>query len=565
MHPNLRKIFLGVRRIPSRQEYKFAMLRVEFALLIVFVCAFYVALDLVNGMFRFLQWYGVLLMISLVSVYLNRRGLYMASSLLILIPINIIIFLFADVDHPQGGVYFFFMCISVAGLILFSKASKPLQLFFGVLPVALGFAARLWDFNIIDPPSQDPTIMQINFFANFSIGLLTSVLIIQFLIKRNHESELSLIAGEQAITKTSDALKKSETRYAMALLGSRAGIYEWDVRRNRVDVSDLWKSLLGYSPSEMLDVRLESFLEMVHPDDKERTSAAVMNYVKNHLPYNNEVRLRTKDGSYRWFQDSGVGRTDAEGNLQVVIGSIIDIHERKEAEDKIRLQNELLGKANKELDYFVYSVSHDLRAPLSSILGLTSIYPMAATPHEKDEIIRMISDRAHVLDDFIREVLDYSRNSRLELKLQPTLLWEVVDELLQGLAYMEGYSAIDFRVDIPSDLTVETDRERLKVILSNLLTNAIHYRDGGKASYIAIRAKRNNHSWALEVQDNGIGIRDEHLGRVFDMFYKAHITSRGSGLGLYIANESAHRLKGNLEVESVYGQGSTFRLIVGVI
>jgi PAS domain S-box-containing protein len=563
MHPTLRKLFLGAKRIPSRQEYKFAMLRVEFAFLIVFVSAFYIGLDIINGMLGFLPWYVVMLTIAVVSVYLNRRGHYMAASLFILIPINIVIFLFADVDHPQGGVYFFFMSISVAGLILFSKASIPLQLFFGVLPVALGFVARLWDFNLIDPPSQDPTIIQINFFANFSIGLLTSVLIIQFLIRRNHESELSLTAGEQAITKTSEALKKSETRYAMALQGSRAGIYEWDVRHNHVDVSDLWKSLLGYSPSEMLNVRLGSFMEMVHPDDKERTSASVMNNVKNQLPYNNEVRLRTKDGSYRWFQDAGVGRSDAEGNLQMVIGSIIDIHERKEAEDKIRLQNDLLGKANKELDYFVYSVSHDLRAPLSSILGLTSIYPMATSPHEKDEIIRMISDRAHVLDDFIREVLDYSRNSRLELKLQPTLLWEVVDELLQGLAHMEGYSAIDFRVDIPSDLTVETDRERLKVILSNLLTNAIHYRDGGKKSYIAIRAKRNTNSWAIEVQDNGIGIRNEHLGRVFDMFYKAHITSRGSGLGLYIANESAHRLKGNLEVESVYGQGSTFRLVVG--
>lgn len=563
MHHTFRKLFLGAKRIPSRQEYKFAMLRVEFALLIVFVSAFYVVLNFVNGMRSFLPWYGVMLSIAIVALLLNRRGNYLAASLFILTTVNIVIFLFADVDHPQGGVYFFFMSASVAGLILFSHASLPLQLFFGVLPVALGLVARLWDFNLINPPSQDPVVIQINFFANFSIGLLTSVLIIQFLIKRNHESELSLIAGEQAISKTSDALKKSETRYAMAMQGSRAGIYEWDVRRNHVDVSDLWKSLLGYSPSEMMDVRLETFLEMVHPDDKERASASVMNHVKNHLPYNNEVRLRTKDGSFRWFQDAGVGRSDAEGNLQVVIGSIIDIHERKEAEDKIRLQNELLGKANKELDYFVYSVSHDLRAPLSSILGLTSIYPMAASPHEKDEIIRMISDRAHVLDDFIREVLDYSRNSRLELKLQPTLLWEVVDELLQGLAHMEGYSAIDFRVDIPSDLTVETDRERLKVILSNLLTNAIHYRDLGKTSYIAIRAKRSDHAWALEVQDNGIGIRDEHQGRVFDMFYKAHLTSRGSGLGLYIANESAHRLKGNLEVESVYGQGSTFRLVVG--
>ena len=80
--------------------------------------------------------------------------------------------------------------------------------------------------------------------------------------------------------------------------------------------------------------------------------------------------MRTKNEEYRWFQDTGVGKSDDQGNLLVVIGSITDIHERKMAEEKMFQQNELLAKANKELDYFVYSVSHDLRAPLSSFLGL---------------------------------------------------------------------------------------------------------------------------------------------------------------------------------------------------
>jgi PAS domain S-box-containing protein len=556
----LRKLILGSKRIPSRQDYKFAMLRAEFALLIAFVATFYVVLDIVNGMYSFLPWYGFMFTVAIVALVMNRRGRYTAASLFILTTINLIIFIFADADHPQGGVYFFFMSTSVAGLILFSNSSLTLRLLFGVLPIVLAFVARLWDFHIVEPPSQDPTIVQINFFANFTIGLLTSVLIIMFLINRNRESERSLLAGEQAVMKASEDLKRSEERMGLALQGTRAGIYEWHVQENRVEVSPHWKSLLGYSPSEMLHVTLETFLTMVHPEDAARTSASVMSHVKNQLPYQNEVRLRTREGEYRWFQDSGIGKADAHGALQVVIGSIIDIHERKEAEEKIRQQNELLAKANKELDYFVYSVSHDLRAPLSSILGLTSIYAMSKSPGEKDEIVKMISDRANVLDDFIREVLDYSRNSRLVLKLQPVLLWELVDDLLRGLAHMEGYGAIDIRVDVPSDLTVETDPDRVKVILSNLLTNAIHYRDHGKASFIIVRASRLPDEWNLSVEDNGIGIKREHLPNVFDMFYKAHDTSKGSGLGLYIANEAAHRLHGVLEVASEYGKGTSFKL-----
>ena len=561
----LRNLFLGSHRIPSRQDYKFAMLRAEFAVLIAFVAVFYIVLDLVNGMRSFLPWYGAMIAIAVSSLALNRRGKYALANVFILTTINFIIFIFADMDHPQGGVYFFFMSASVAGLILLSNSASVLRLFFAVLPVALAFVARTWDFHFVNPPSNDPTIVQINFYANFTIGLLTSVLIIMFLINRNRESERSLVAGEQAIVKAAEELKRSEERMGLALQGTRAGIYEWHVKEDRVDVSPHWKSLLGYSPSEMLHVNLQTFLSMVHPEDAERTGASVMNHVRNQMPYQNEVRLKTRDGEYRWFQDSGIEKPDAQDALQMIISSIIDIHERKEAEEKIRQQNELLAKANKELDYFVYSVSHDLRAPLSSILGLTSIYGMSKTAAEKDEIVRMISDRANVLDDFIREVLDYSRNSRLDLKLQPVLLWEVVDDLLRGVAHMEGYDEIDVRVDIPLDLTVETDAERLKVILSNLLTNAIHYRDRGKASYILIKGSRLEQEWYVSVEDNGIGIKPEHLPRIFEMFYKAHDTSRGSGLGLYIAQEAVSRLRGVLEVESVFSEGTTFKLRIPIV
>lgn len=562
MHPTIRNLVLGSKRIPSRQEYKFAMLRAEFAALIGFVAVFYTVLDWYNGMSAFYLWYGFMAGIAVIAVALNRVGRYDAASFFILVTINLIIFLFADVDRPQGGTYFYFMCASVAGLILFSNSKPTIRILFGLMPIGLALLARLYDFNIIPPPSTDTTVSQINFLANLTIGMLTTVLMVTFLITRQRESERSLLGSQHAISTASEALKRSEERYAMALQGTRAGIYEWHVPEDRVDVSVHWRSLLGYSPSELTQLSLEGFLKMVHPDDLARTSAEVQYVVKNQMPYQNEVRLRMKDGSYRWFQDSGIGKSDAHGNLQVVIGSIIDIHERKMAEEKVLQQNELLAKANKELDYFVYSVSHDLRAPLSSILGLTSIYPMSKTQGEKDEIVKMISDRANVLDDFIREVLDYSRNSRLDLKLQPVLLWQLVDELLAGLAHMEGYRSINIRMEIPSDLTVVTDPERLKVILSNLLTNAIHYSDKGKASYILIRAFRGEKEWTMEVEDNGIGIRSEHLPKIFDMFYKAHDTSKGSGLGLYIANEASHRLKGRLEVSSVYAQGTTFRLVV---
>lgn len=566
MSPSFRNLFLGPGKIPSRLDYKFAMLRAEFSVLMAFVSVFYIVLDYINGtLHHFLIWYLTMTAIAVITMLLNRRGNYGGANLVLMGTVNLMIFLFADVDHPQAGVYFYFSTASVAGLILFSKARNPaLPWIFGLMPIALGVTARLIDTNIIDPPSANQATMQVNFLTNFTVALLTLYFIVSFLLNRNRESEQSLIASERAMATASEALKRSEERYAMALQGTRAGIYQWNVKENHVEVSDTWKSLLGYSPSEMLKVTMESFLTMVHPEDAERTSASIMNHVRNQLPYQNEVRLLTRSGEYRWFQDSGIGKSDESGALLVVIGSIIDIHERKAAEEKVRQQNELLGKTNQELDYFVYSVSHDLRAPLSSILGLTTIYPMSKNQQEKDEIVKMISNRAHVLDEFIREVLDYSRNARLEIKFRPMLLWEVVDEVLGGLSHMDGLSTMEVKVNIPSDLTVVSDRERLKVVLSNLLTNAVKYRDRSKASFIVVRAKQADGFWTIEVEDNGIGIREEHLSRVFEMFYKAHDTSLGTGLGLYIANEAIQRLKGSLEVSSTYGEGSIFRIRIPV-
>lgn len=562
MKQALRSLLLGSDHIPSRQEYKFAMLRGEFAILIIVVATFYSVLDIINGMKAFLLWYGLMAAIGIAAIGMNRRGHYQAASYFILLTINTVIFLFADVDHPQGGVYFFFLSASVAGMVLFSSHSKKLQFAFGVLPIILGFTARLADFNIIDPPSQNETIALINFLANFAIGLLTSIVIFAFMINRHRESERSLMASEYGMIKASEKLKRSEERYAMALKGRQAGIYEWFVTEDRVELSEHWKNLLGYQDSDIGFITLDIFMRLVHPDDSARTSAAVQQHMVEKTPYQNEVRLKTKDGSYRWFQDTGIAKTDTDGRLQVVIGAIIDIHDRKMAEEKILFQNELLAKANKELDHFVYSVSHDLRAPLSSILGLTHIYSLAGDQAERDKIVTMVNDRAQVLDRFIREVLDYSRNTRLELHMQPVILAEVIHELLKGLDHMDGIESVNIEMDVPEDVSIVTDRERIKVVLSNLLANAVHYRDPSKKSFIRILGSVSDGALYMEIQDNGIGIRKEHQERIFEMFYKAHDRSEGTGLGLYIVMETIQRLKGTIHVRSEYTEGTTFMLRV---
>jgi signal transduction histidine kinase len=243
--------------------------------------------------------------------------------------------------------------------------------------------------------------------------------------------------------------------------------------------------------------------------------------------------------------------------LSVIVLAFDRINEK--ALRKIKNQNSELTKANEELDRFVYSVSHDLRSPLTSILGLVNVYQISPNEEEKAGIIKLIKERTLKLDDFIRKILDYSRNSRGELKLVPIDLRQQVTTVLDALAYMPQFQHIRFEINIPTDFRIVSDVDRLNIILSNLLSNAIKYTDKGKDSpFIRITAETSGRMLLLSVEDNGIGIIPERIDRIFEMFYRASETSDGSGIGLYIASECADNLSGEIFVESEYCQGTRF-------
>jgi signal transduction histidine kinase len=222
-------------------------------------------------------------------------------------------------------------------------------------------------------------------------------------------------------------------------------------------------------------------------------------------------------------------------------------------------KNEQLKKTNTELDRFVYSTSHDLRAPLSSILGLLNILDNAQKPEDQRKYHSMIKDRVHSLDKFIKDITDYSRNNRLEITHEKVKLSALADEVWESLKFSPEASPITFEIAIPDDITIDSDKSRLKVIISNLISNAIRYHDQSKErQFIRLSAEVNDAVFYLKVEDNGQGIAREYHTRIFDMFYRANEQSKGSGLGLYIVKEALMKLSGSISLESAPGVGSTF-------
>lgn len=234
---------------------------------------------------------------------------------------------------------------------------------------------------------------------------------------------------------------------------------------------------------------------------------------------------------------------------------------RKKAERTLRKQNEELVKINKELDSFVYSVSHNLRAPLMSVLGLLNLVQIENQKSDRtmDTYFLMMQNSIHKLDDTLKEILDYSRNARSELNIELIDLEKLMDDCFQRLMYIEGSEQINKTVLIQGTAPFYNDAYRLSVIFNNLISNAIKYRDSGKNfNIIDIRATVTETDVQVTFRDNGIGISSEFLPKIFNMFFRATERSEGAGLGLYIVKETIEKLNGTIKVDAKVGEGTNF-------
>jgi signal transduction histidine kinase len=230
-------------------------------------------------------------------------------------------------------------------------------------------------------------------------------------------------------------------------------------------------------------------------------------------------------------------------------------------------QNNDLAQINRELDHFVYSVSHDLSAPLKSIRGLINISRLDVSPNEQNLYLDRMETSVSKLEYFIKEVLDYSRSNREELRIDKVNIVELVKEVFESLQPgEEGSTSSVLEVREDSDSIWYGDSGRLKIIINNLLNNAIKYQKKNPDHIPVIRVSyfKKNGQFNILFEDNGEGIRPDLVNKIFKMFFRGHSQSSGSGLGLYIALEAARKLNGAIRVSSEYGKGSVFTLVLPI-
>ncbi len=345
--------------------------------------------------------------------------------------------------------------------------------------------------------------------------------------------------AEMKLIENIEALERAEEQAKM-------GSWYFELSTNTRFLSKQLLVMFGFSPTS--NPSTSELLEKVHPEDR---NAVLMAVEKMRLEIDpGEVILRTNPLVLPLRYILGhIRPVKGEKRITRFEGTMIDITE--------------LQKTNHELDQFVYSVSHDLRAPLATILGLLNVAEMERPDPNADPHLKYIREAANRLDYFIREILDYSMNARAATRIEEVKFEAILDEMKDSVRQTLRPERIVVDADIDQETSFYSDPTRIQIILNNLFSNSTKYQDHQKqVCQVNVRIEVTSARARIVYSDNGIGIDQSHLPKMFSMFYRASENSKGAGLGLYIAREAVHKIGGSIGIDSQLGQGTTFDITI---
>ncbi|OFY83938.1 MAG: hypothetical protein A3K10_03585 [Bacteroidetes bacterium RIFCSPLOWO2_12_FULL_31_6] len=316
--------------------------------------------------------------------------------------------------------------------------------------------------------------------------------------------------------------------------------------------NDAFCNLVGYDFSEMKE---KNATELFVKDNDGRTRMKpIVEARKNNISNHYEICLTTKSGEKKWLLVGGSPYYDKEGKIIGSIGIHSDITKRKEMEEN-------LIASNNELEIFIYKASHDLRGPLASIMGLVNV----SNYEIKDELSRrymdMIGSSTQKLDHTLLELVKTMKIKDTERFDDQIDFKNLIETKLSEFEFFKDFEKLKIDINIYASDKFYSNKFLIETILHNLIENAIKYQSGTEPqSYLKIDVADQPNGIQIIIEDNGIGIKSSVQGLIFDMYYKAVETSRGSGLGLYLVKKCVEKLDAEIDLKSFIGKGSTFTI-----
>ena len=319
-----------------------------------------------------------------------------------------------------------------------------------------------------------------------------------------------------------------------------------------VDLNPAWQRTLGFGEDEL---RAQPFVELVHPDDRERTAEEASKIFAGNTTVDFENRYLAKDGSIRWLRWSSVLGEDG-----MIYARATDATAHIVDAAKLRETTQELERSNEELRQFAYIASHDLNEPLRTISGFAQLlqkrYDDQVDEQGRDYIRRMVGGvgRMQVL---ISDLLRFSRAGHAEADPEPVDSEELVSTIVQDLEKAIADQGAEVRVGVLP--TVTGDRNGLQQVFQNLISNAIKFTNG-VAPVVEVEAESIATGWRFSISDNGIGIEQRQREKIFGAFERLHSRDdyAGTGIGLAICKKVVERHGGEIHVEDGRDGGSRF-------
>lgn len=326
-----------------------------------------------------------------------------------------------------------------------------------------------------------------------------------------------------------------------------------------------WYDYTGQTPEIALSSKRPS---VSHPDELPEVTQRWQQAFTTAQPYERETRYRRFDGIYRWHLTRSVPIRNEHGEVILWVGTATDTHELKtaiehlaETKEQLETRNQELLLINNDLDSFVYATSHDLKSPVTNLEGLISMLGKKLTGRlneEEDQLMSFIQSSILKLKIIIKDLAEVVRVQKEPLEEAESLsfeqmLEEVKDSIREQIEQAGAIIRTDFAVE-----TLTYARRHLRSILYNLLSNAIKYRTPGRQPEIDVRTHASEEGIVLTITDNGLGLANSQIPRMFTMFKRFHNHIEGTGIGLYIIKKILENKGDSVKVESTEGQGTTF-------